>query len=55
MSPINLTAEAYTIPFQWHELHARVFILLLLPSDGSFIFTAAVWYSGNRTTCLCVM
>ena len=25
MSPINLTAEAYTIPFQWHELHARVF------------------------------
>ena len=30
-------------------------VLLLLPSDGSFIFTAAVWYSGNRTTCLCVM
>ena len=25
MSPINLTAEAYTIPFQGHELHARVF------------------------------
>lgn len=25
MSNVNLTAEAYTIPFQGHELHARVF------------------------------
>ena len=25
MSNVNLTAETYTIPFQGHELHARVF------------------------------